>query len=79
MNLISVSTRSPARNAWTLVEVSVAVCLSSVIMAALMQTSLFTSRSFVAMGNYNELDQLSRNALDTMTRDIRQAKVFSHL
>ncbi|HEY5915396.1 MAG TPA: hypothetical protein VJA21_32840 [Verrucomicrobiae bacterium] len=77
MNLISDSTRSHAQRAWTLVEVSVAVCLSSVIMAALMQTSLFTSRSFVAMGNYNELDQLSRNALDTMTRDIRQAKVFS--
>jgi len=65
------------QRAWTLLETSVAVCISSVIMAALMQTSLFTSRSFVALGNYNELDQLSRNALDTMTREIRQAKVFS--
>ncbi len=73
------SLRSSRRRqtAMTLVETMVAVGISSVIMAALMQTSLFTSRSFVAMGNYNELDQLSRQALDVMTRDIRQAKVFS--
>jgi len=65
------------QRAWTLVETTIAVGISSVIMAALMQTSLFTSRSFVALGNYNELDQLSRNALDVMTREVRQAKVFS--
>jgi hypothetical protein len=63
--------------AWTLAEMSIAMCVSSIIMAALMQTTLFTSRSFVAMGNYADLDRASRNALDTMTRDIRQAKVFS--
>ncbi len=73
----TLTNRSRYQAAWTLLETSIAVCISSVIMAALMQTSLFTSRSFVAMGNYNELDQLSRDALDRMTRDIRQAKVFS--
>jgi type II secretory pathway pseudopilin PulG len=63
--------------AWTLIEMTVTVAVSSIIMAAVMQTSLFTSRSFVAMGNYNDLDRASRNCLDNMTRDIRQAKVFS--
>src|SRR5512138_403211 len=77
MNLSVASGRSRWQSAWTLVEVSIAVCISSVIMAALMQTTLFTSRSFVALGNYNELDQKSRNALDIMTREIRQARVFS--
>jgi len=55
----------------------VALGIGSIIMAALMQTWLFTSRSFVAMGNYADLDAASRNTLDHMTRDIRQAKVFS--
>ncbi len=77
MNFLFHSTSTRRQSGWTLVEVSVAVCVSSLIMAAVMQTSLFTSRSLVALGNYNELDQLSRNALDNMTREIRQAKVFS--
>ena len=63
--------------AWTLTELTVAMCVSSIMMAALLETSLFTSRGFAAMGNYNDLDRASRNALDHMTRDIRQAKVFS--
>ncbi len=62
---------------WTVLEICVALGIGSVIMMALMQTSMFTSRSFVAMGNYSDLDRASRNALDQMTRDIRQAKVFS--
>lgn len=62
---------------WTLAEMSIAMCISSIVMAALLQTSLFTSRSFAAMANYADLDRDSRNALDIMTRDIRQAKVFS--
>lgn len=69
--------RSRRNSAWTLLEMTIAVGISSVIMAALMQTSMFTSRSFVAMGNYADLDRASRNTLDVMTRDIRQAKVFS--
>ncbi len=77
MNISLCASASRRQAGWTLLETSIAVCISSIIMAAIMQTSMFTSRSFVAMGNYNELDQLSRNALDTMTREIRQAKVFS--
>lgn len=73
----SASPRVRSLAAWTLAEMSIAMCVSSIIMAALLQTSLFTSRGFVAMGNYGDLDRASRNALDTMTRDIRQAKVFS--
>ena len=32
------------------------------------------ARSFVALSNYNDLDQASRNALDTMSREIRQTR-----
>ncbi len=81
MKLYSSNSRIAVRfaAAWTIMEMSIAMCVSSILMAALMQTSLFTSRSFVAMGNYSDLDRASRNALDNMTRDIRQAKVFSPL
>jgi type II secretory pathway pseudopilin PulG len=80
MNFRFLLPRSSARRfrtAWTLLEMTVTVGISSVVMAAVMQTSLFTSRSFVALGNYNDLDRASRNTLDQMTRDVRQAKVFS--
>jgi type II secretory pathway pseudopilin PulG len=80
MNFRFLKSRSsaPRRHAgWTLLEMTITVGIGSVVMAAMMQTSLFTSRSFVALGNYNDLDRASRSTLDQMTRDIRQAKVFS--
>lgn len=77
MNLRIAAAARDRRAAWTLVETMVVVGIGSLIMASLMQTWLFTARSFVAMGNYVDLDQASRNALDRMSRDIRQAKVFS--
>jgi prepilin-type N-terminal cleavage/methylation domain-containing protein len=58
----------------SLVELLVSVAVASIVFAAVGSLSLFTTRSFVAMGNYNDLDRVSRNALDTMSREIRQAK-----
>ena len=57
----------------TLVEMLVAVGLGSMLVATAGSLWLFGSRSFVAMGNYASLDTKSRNALDLMSRDIRQA------
>ena len=42
-------------------------------LAAVGSFSWFSSRSFVAMANYAELDQNSQLALDKMSREIRQA------
>ncbi len=56
----------------TLVEMMIAVAIGTVVMAAIGALTVFTTRSFIALGNYNDLDQASRNALDTMSRDIRQ-------
>ena len=58
----------------TLVELMVAVAIGALILAAVGKLSLFTARSFVALGNYNDLDQASRNALDIMSREIRQTR-----
>jgi len=48
--------------------------VGSLILVACAQITMFTARSFIAMGNYNDLDRASRNCLDTMSRDIRGAK-----
>jgi prepilin-type N-terminal cleavage/methylation domain-containing protein len=58
----------------TLPEMMIAILVASIIFAAIATLSLFGARSFVAMGNYADLDQASRNALDIMSRDIRQTR-----
>jgi hypothetical protein len=50
------------------------MAIASIIFAAVSSLSLFSARSFVAMGNYAELDAASQNALDVMSREIRQTK-----
>jgi prepilin-type N-terminal cleavage/methylation domain-containing protein len=57
----------------TLVEVMVASALGSIVLAATATLWMFGARSFVALGNYRDLDSRSSMALDHMTRDIRQA------
>ena len=46
--------------------------IATVVMAAVLIFTLFATRSFIAMGNYNDLDKTSRNALDRLSREIRQ-------
>ncbi len=62
------------RAAFTLVELLVATALSLVVATAIAMLTYFTSRSFVAMTHYTDMNQLSRLALDKMSREIRQAR-----
>jgi len=75
MNCVSAQVLSRGKRAagLTLPETMVAVELSSILLAMAGSLWLFGSRSFAAMGNYADLDAKSRNALDQMSRDIRQA------
>lgn len=57
----------------TLMEVLVSTGIGGVVLAAVAGLSFYTARSFCALANYEELDRLSRNALDQMTYKIRQA------
>src|SRR5690242_8414487 len=57
----------------TLLEMMVALALSCTLVAMGCSLWLFGSRSFAAMSNYTDLDAKSRNALDQMSRDIREA------
>ena len=47
--------------------------IGALVLASIMGFYLFAGRSFYAMENYVELDMKSRGALDTMSRDIREA------
>ena len=67
---------SRSQCAFSLMEMLVAFGIGSLLLAAAAQLSMFTARSFAALGNYNDLDRASRNALDVMSRDIREAKIW---
>ena len=60
------------RRALTLVETLVAVGVSSIAFAALAAFSFYSGRSFAAIGNYVDLDNTSRRAVDVMTKEILQ-------
>ncbi len=60
--------------AFTLVEVVVVVLVGALLLYAIYILGLYGARTFAAMGNYADLDSRSRLALDTMTREIREAQ-----
>jgi Tfp pilus assembly protein PilW len=67
-----------ARQAWTLVEMMVAVGIFSLSGLALMGLYLFSVKSMASMYSYALLDANNRQAMDQLTREIRQAtKVLS--
>ena len=64
--------------AFTLVELSMAIAVSAVILTALLSFTVYGAKSFVGMHNYVDLEQKSQLALDTLTRDIRQTQWLSN-
>src|SRR5262245_47470475 len=56
----------------TLVELMVAMAIGSVVLTAVASFFLYSAKSFVGIMNYVDLEQYSQNALDKVTRDIRQ-------
>jgi type II secretory pathway pseudopilin PulG len=63
-----------AKRGWTLVEMMVAVGIFTLGGSALMGLYLFSVKSMASMYNYSVLDQYNRQAMDQLTREIRQAK-----
>jgi hypothetical protein len=51
----------------------VAVGLSGILLVVVGSLSVYGARSFVALGNYADLDAQSRYALDLMSREFRHA------
>jgi prepilin-type N-terminal cleavage/methylation domain-containing protein len=60
----------------TMVELMIALGISSVILLAICSLTVFTARSFLALANYDSLERYSRSALDVMSREIRQTQTL---
>ncbi len=63
-----------AKRGWTLVEMMVAVAVFAMGGAALMALYLFSVKTMASMYNYAVLDQYNRQAMDLLTREVRQAR-----
>jgi type II secretory pathway pseudopilin PulG len=57
----------------TLVELLIASSILSVLLAGLASFAMFNARSLAVITNWAEVDQVSRNAMDIISRDVRQA------
>ena len=67
-----------SRRAFTIIEMMMSIVVSAIILTGLLSFTVYSSRSFAAMENYVDLEQKSQNALDIMTRDIRQTIALSN-
>jgi type II secretory pathway component PulJ len=61
----------------TFVELLVATAIATMLFAGIATITLQIVRSFEALGNYHDLDNSSRHALDVLSRDIRQVKALT--
>jgi prepilin-type N-terminal cleavage/methylation domain-containing protein len=59
------------RLAFTLVELMVAVALGGLVVMAVASMSLYSGRTFAGLANYTDMEAVSLNAIDRMTREIR--------
>ena len=74
--LTSAATLRPAlrsERAFSLFEFMIAAAIASLVLSMIMMLYLFGLRSFGAMSNYAQMSNNSRQSLDLMARDIRQA------
>jgi hypothetical protein len=61
----------------TLAEIIVAVGIGSIALSTVAAFAFYSARSFAAIGNYVDLDNTSRKAVDLMTKEIRQTSALS--
>jgi type II secretory pathway pseudopilin PulG len=61
------------KSGFTLIETLISTSIGFIVFAALGSFFMYSGRSMVTISNYNDLNSFSRNALDTLSRDIRQA------
>ena len=66
-----------ANRGMSLLEMLIAVCSASILVAVVMSLFLFALRSFGAIGNYTQLDGRSQTAVDLMLREIREANLVT--
>jgi type II secretory pathway pseudopilin PulG len=70
---ITYTEKGRAAAAFTLIELMVATGLGTLMLAVMLTAVLYGARAFVAMDNYLVMDQKSEQALDYLSREIREA------
>ena len=58
---------------YTLIEMIVAMAVGLLILGAFVAITLNVNVMMIFTGNYNDLDEYSRNTLDNLSRDVRNA------
>lgn len=58
---------------FTLIELMVSMAVGLVVVGAVVALSIISAQNFAAMSNYVQMNDQSRNALDRMSREIRDA------
>jgi hypothetical protein len=71
---MSIKPAPQTRRGWTLVELLMASGIFSLCGLVMMGLYLFCLRGFASTYNYSVLDQYNRQAMDLLTREIRQAR-----
>lgn len=66
------ATSTKRRAGFSLTEMMVTAGIGAILLLALGSLLAYTGRSYAAIANYADLDKASRNALDTMSQQIRQ-------
>jgi hypothetical protein len=69
--------RSLRSSALTLVELMVAVAAGSLLLAVVAALSIYGLRSFAAIGNYTDMDEKGRAAMDEISCDLRECTTFT--
>jgi len=71
------TSRKEWSSAVTLVELLVAISITTIVALAVIEFTIYTSRSFAGIMNYIELESQSRTALDKMVKEIRQVNCLT--
>src|SRR5688572_19434020 len=74
MECKNTSIRAGRRAAFTLVELLVTSALGTLLLLAVATFSYFSSRRFVTLAYYTEMNQQSQFALDKLLKEIRQVR-----
>lgn len=65
--------------AFTLTELLVGIAIGMLVLLGTSGLTIFSAKSFASISNYVDLDANSRDALDKLTRDVRQvSRLISH-
>ena len=67
------STEKPRSSGWTLPEMLIALTImATIVVGGVASFSIYGTQSLAAIYNYTELDMQSQNALDRITKEVRQ-------